>query len=34
MSLSCCLGNKKSEIQAVVEEESEILLIPINFMNH
>tara|TARA_B110000977_G_C10891827_1_gene421756 strand:- start:133 stop:783 length:651 start_codon:yes stop_codon:yes gene_type:complete len=33
MSLSCCLGNKKSEIQAVVEEESEVLLIPINYMN-
>jgi CRP/FNR family transcriptional regulator len=33
MSLSCCLGNKKSEIQAVVEEESEVLLIPKNYMN-
>ena len=33
ISLSCCLGNKKSEIQAVVEEESEVLLIPINYMN-
>ena len=33
MSLSCCLGNKKSTIQAVVEEESEVLLIPINYMN-
>ena len=33
MSLSCCLGNKKSEIQAIVEEESEVLLIPINYMN-
>ena len=27
------MGNKKSEIQAVVEEESEVLLIPINYMN-
>ncbi|MDB2442466.1 Crp/Fnr family transcriptional regulator [Flavobacteriales bacterium] len=33
MSLSCCLGNKKSEIQAVVEEDCEVLLIPINYMN-
>jgi len=33
MSLSCCLGNKKSEILAVVEEDCEVLLIPINYMN-
>lgn len=33
MSLSCCLGNKKSEILAVVEDDCEVLLIPINYMN-
>jgi len=33
MSLSCCSGEKKSEISAIVEEDCEILLIPIHYMN-
>ncbi|MDA8945550.1 Crp/Fnr family transcriptional regulator [Flavobacteriales bacterium] len=32
MSLSCCLGNKKSEILAVVEEDCEVILLPIKYM--
>lgn len=28
-SLTCCLGNKKSEIKAIVVEEAEIVLIPV-----
>ena len=33
MTLSCCSGEKKSEISAVVEEDCEVLLIPIHYMN-
>ncbi len=33
MSLTCCLGNKKSEIIALSEEESELLLIPVKYLN-
>jgi len=33
MSLSCCLGNKKSSIIALAEEETELLLIPVNYLN-
>jgi len=33
MSLTCCLGNKKSEIIALAEEESELLLIPVKYLN-
>lgn len=32
MTLSCCVGNKKSEIHAVTEMPSTILMIPINKM--
>lgn len=31
-SLSCCMGNKKSEIKAVVVEDAEIMLIPVQKM--
>ena len=33
MSLSCCLGNKKSSIIPLAEEETELLLIPVNYLN-
>lgn len=33
MSLTCCMGNKKSEIIALAEEDSELLLIPVHYMN-
>jgi len=33
MSLTCCLGNKKSSIIALAEEETELLLIPVNYLN-
>ena len=33
MSLSCCLGNKKSSIIALADEETELLLIPVNYLN-
>lgn len=33
MSLTCCLGNKKSEIIALAEEDSELLLIPVQYLN-
>ncbi|MBN8703812.1 MAG: Crp/Fnr family transcriptional regulator [Bacteroidetes bacterium] len=33
MSLSCCQASRKSEIKAVVEDETEILLVPINFVD-
>lgn len=32
-SLTCCMGNKKSEIKAVVEEEAELILIPMQYMD-
>jgi len=32
-SLTCCMGNKKSAIRAVVEEETEMLLIPVEYMD-
>lgn len=32
-SLTCCMGNKKSEIKAVVEEEAEMILIPMQYMD-
>ncbi len=31
MSISCCLGNKKSEIIALAEEDCELLLIPVEY---
>ncbi len=33
MSLTCCLGNKKSSISASAEEDTELLLIPISYLN-
>ena len=33
MSLSCCLGANKSVISAIAEEETELLLIPVNYLN-
>mgnify|MGYP003388877025 FL=1 len=33
MSLSCCLGTKKSSIIALAEEETELLMIPVNYLN-
>lgn len=32
-SLTCCMGNKKSEIRAIVEEDTELLLIPVEQMD-
>ncbi|WP_430907015.1 Crp/Fnr family transcriptional regulator [Maribacter sp. 2-571] len=32
MTFSCCLGNKKSEIRAVAETDSELLMIPVEKM--
>jgi CRP/FNR family transcriptional regulator len=32
-SLTCCVGNKKSEIKAIVEEETELILIPMHYMD-
>jgi CRP/FNR family transcriptional regulator len=33
MSFSCCMGAKKSRIRAVVEEDSELIMIPIEYMD-
>ena len=33
MSFSCCMGNRKSKVRAVAEEESEILTIPIQYID-
>ena len=33
MSLACCLGNKKSEIIALAEEDCELLLIPVQYLS-
>lgn len=32
-SLTCCMGNKKSAIRAVVEDETEMVLIPVEYMD-
>lgn len=32
-SLTCCMGNKKSAIRAVVEDETEMILIPVEYMD-
>ena len=32
-SLTCCMGNKKSAIRAVVEDETELVLIPVEYMD-
>jgi len=33
MSLTCCMTQKQSEIKAIVEEPSKLLMIPINYMD-
>jgi CRP/FNR family transcriptional regulator, anaerobic regulatory protein len=33
MSFSCCMGAKKSRVRAVVEEDSELIMIPIEYMD-
>ena len=32
MTLSCCIGNSKSEIKAITETETTLVLIPVNYM--
>jgi CRP/FNR family transcriptional regulator len=33
MSMTCCMGNKKSEILAVAEEDTKIIMLPVQFMD-
>lgn len=33
MSLTCCMNHKKSEIKAVVEEDVEVVMIPLQYMD-
>ena len=33
MTLSCCVGNKKSEIRAIAETDANVIMIPIQKMN-
>jgi CRP/FNR family transcriptional regulator len=33
MSFSCCMGAKKSQIRAIVEEDSELIMIPVEYMD-
>jgi CRP/FNR family transcriptional regulator, anaerobic regulatory protein len=33
MSLSCCMGNKKSKIHAIAEEDSELVMIPVAYLD-
>ncbi|UXX79609.1 Crp/Fnr family transcriptional regulator [Reichenbachiella carrageenanivorans] len=33
MSLTCCMSHKKSEIKAVVEEDAEVIMIPMQYMD-
>ncbi len=33
MSMTCCVGDKKSEIRAVAEDDSEIWMLPIRYMD-
>ena len=33
MSMSCCMGQKKSKIKAVAEENSKLILIPVEYMD-
>lgn len=33
MSLTCCMHHKKSEIKAVVEEDAEVMMIPLQYMD-
>ncbi len=32
MTLSCCIGNSKSQIKAITETETKLVLIPVNYM--
>jgi len=32
ITMNCCLGNSKSDVKAIVEEDSEMVMIPIEFM--
>ena len=32
MTLSCCMGNKKSEIRAIAETDAELIMIPVKKM--
>jgi len=33
MSLSCCLANERSEIRAVAEENTQLIMLPVEFMD-
>jgi CRP/FNR family transcriptional regulator len=33
MSLSCCMGLKKSKVRAIAEEDSELVMIPVEFLD-
>lgn len=33
MSFSCCMGNRKSKVRAVAEEDSELLMIPTDYID-
>lgn len=33
MSLSCCMGNRKSEIRAIAEEETQLVMVPVSKMD-
>ncbi|WP_422360260.1 Crp/Fnr family transcriptional regulator [Reichenbachiella sp.] len=33
MSLTCCMNQKKSEIKAIVEEDAEVIMIPLHYMD-
>lgn len=33
MSLSCCMGNKKSDIRAIAEEDTTLIMIPVEHMD-
>jgi CRP/FNR family transcriptional regulator len=34
MTLNCCLKNQKSEITAIVEEDSELIMIPVEYLDN
>jgi CRP/FNR family transcriptional regulator len=34
MSLSCCMGNRKSEIRAIAEEDTMLIMIPVEYMDN
>lgn len=33
MSMSCCMGNKKSKVHAVAEEDSELVMVPVEYLD-